>query len=102
MILGSQSGTHRGHIHMPYSMMHQRPLPLLLPDHSTVGMFLEQILQKSATGEEDILSITGFLSEVASDYQKRSLFNKIDKSLAWLVNLGCVAHACRWQNNCSH
>ena len=79
---------------MPCSMMHQHPLPLLLPDHSTVGMFLEQILQKRTTGERGILSVIGFLSEVTSDYQKRSLFNKIAKFLAWLVNLGCVAHAC--------
>lgn len=94
MILSSHSGAHHGHIHLPYSMMHQHPLPLLLPDHSTAGMFLEHILQKRAIGEKERLSIVGLLSEVTSDYQKRPLFSKIAKSLAWLVNLGSVAHAC--------
>lgn len=74
--------------------MHQHPLPLLLPDRNAVSMVLEQILQKRATAEKEILSMTGVLSEVSSDYRKRSLFNKITKSLAWLVNAGCVAHAC--------
>jgi len=63
------------HLHMPYFMMHQHPLPLLMPDHSTGGMFLEKILQKRTTGEEEILSVTGFLPALTSDYQKRSLFN---------------------------
>lgn len=94
MILSSQFGARHGCIHMPYSMMHQRPLPLLLPDHSIMGVSLEQILQKRATREKEILSVVGFLSEFASDYRKRSSFNKIAEPLAWLVNLDCVAHAC--------